>query len=202
MLVSVASFSQGRKYKKSMEKAITELSEATSVDGYLATAESFDKIASKYDDQWLPFYYVAHTLTIASLEEPDGPTSDTYLDRAKAAIGKARELKPDESEIEVLSAFHILGMMAVDAESRGPMYFEDFNYTLQKAKELNPENPRCYYLEGLLTANMPDFMGGGPAAAKPIYLKALEKFETFKNEDPLWPSWGKALVQQELDNLE
>jgi hypothetical protein len=52
-----------------------------------------------------------------------------------------------------------------------------------------------------MTSNLPEFIGGGPAAAKPIYLEAAEKFLTFQNEDPFWPVWGEDLNQAELDRL-
>ncbi len=201
ILVSLPSFSQNRKYVKSMKKAIVSLDEASHPESYIDCAESFENIAAKYEDQWIPLYDAALCLTLASLEEADGPTSDVYLDRARVSLDKALVLAPDESEIQVLLAFHTLANMAVDPEARGPMYFEEFSYTLEKARELNPDNPRTYYLQALLTLNMPDFMGGGPQAAKPIFIEADKKFKAFLKVDPLWPSWGEDLNLEELEKL-
>ena len=55
--------------------------------------------------------------------------------------------------------------------------------------------------EVVITANLPEFLGGGPKAAKPIFLKAQEKFEAFHNDDPFWPIWGEDLNQDEMDRL-
>jgi len=52
-----------------------------------------------------------------------------------------------------------------------------------------------------MALNMPDFLGGGPAAAKPIFLEAEKLFKEFQNEDPLWPSWGADQVKDELKRL-
>jgi hypothetical protein len=49
--------------------------------------------------------------------------------------------------------------------------------------------------------NMPEFLGGGPEPARPIFAEAAEKFKTFHNDDPFWPTWGKELNQSELDKL-
>jgi hypothetical protein len=133
--------------------------------------------------------------------ESDPDQKDVLLDRAKISMNRALKLAPDESEVQVLKALYLIGMMSVDPEVRGGEYYQDFNWTLQKAQELDADNPRAKYLEALMALNMPDFMGGGPAAAKPIFLEAAEKFDTFQNEDPLWPTWGADLVADELDRL-
>jgi hypothetical protein len=202
VLVSVTGFSQEKKYKKSMNKNLEMLEQASTPESRLDCAVQFEQIAAKYDKEWIPSYYAAQTLTLASFEGGDATQKDQWLDRAQEALDKAKALEPEESEILVVQAMTYLARMAVDPYSRGPLYFEDFNYTLQKAKELNPENPRTYYLEALLTLNLPLEMGGGPDSAKPIFQKAAEKFEAFENEDPYWPDWGKELNQAELDQLD
>lgn len=201
VLVSVTTFSQERIYKKSMEKGIACLKEASTVDAYLACTDGFEKTTLKFEDRWMPSYYAALTLVLSSLDEQDGPARDAYLDRARGFLDKAFALEPNESEVVLLSAFHTLSRMAVDPETRGPEYFEDFNTALERAKMLNPNNPRCYYLQGLLTLNMPDFMGGGPEAAKPVFLRASEQFKAFQHPDPFWPRWGEDLNLSELERL-
>ena len=57
------------------------------------------------------------------------------------------------------------------------------------------------YYEDVLAANLPEFLGGGPETAKPIFLKAQEKFEAFHNDDPFWPIWGENLNQDEMNRL-
>lgn len=44
---------------------------------------------------------------------------------------------------------------------------------IQEAIALNPENPRSYFLDGMMTSNLPEFIGGGPEAAKLIRMKIL-----------------------------
>ncbi len=200
LLVSVATFSQERKYQKSMEKGIAMLGEASTTEDYLSCEANFEKTAARFDNRWIPSYYAAYSLILASLQDQDGPR-DGYLESAQGFLDNAFAMDPNESEIMLLSAFHTLAKIAVDPESRGPEYFEDFNFRLEKAKALNPNNPRCYYLQGLLTLNMPDFMGGGPEAAKPVFVRATEKFKAFQHPDPFWPRWGEDLTMDELERL-
>jgi hypothetical protein len=202
VLVSLPAFTQPRKYKKSMGRAIEMLNESSTPDAYMASAETFEGIAAQYGEFWIPSYYAAYSLTIGTFQNGELVMKEANLKRAKESLDKASALQPDESEIQTLSALYLLAMMSLDPEINGPMYYENFNFTLQKAKDLNPENPRPYYMDGLLKGNMPDFMGGGPAAARPLHQMAADKFRSFQNDDPFWPSWGEDLNQEQLDALE
>jgi hypothetical protein len=202
LLFSVTILAQPRKYIKSMDQAMEMLKEASGAEGYKECAAAFEEIAANYEEMWMPPYYAAYCLIIASFNEGDYTLKYDYLTRAGLSVEKALALDPEESEVQALSAFHALGLMAADPESNGPLYLEDFNYAIEKAKSLNPANPRPYYMEGLLKANLPEFMGGGLAAAKSTHLLAAEKFKYFQPEDPLWPSWGEAMNQEQLDNIQ
>ncbi|MCK5066955.1 MAG: hypothetical protein KAR16_05935 [Bacteroidales bacterium] len=201
ILVSLPSMSQGKKYQKGMLKAIELMNDAADPESSLQCVTTFEEFAQKYPDQWIPFYYASQILIIASLEESDPAKSDTLLVRAKKSLDKASELAPEESEIHVLKALYYIGMMSVDPATRGPEYFQDVTWELDRAKELGPENPRAAFLDGMMAMNLPDYMGGGPAAAKPIFLDAEKKFNEFQNNDPLWPSWGTDQVKEELEKL-
>jgi hypothetical protein len=201
LLVSIPTFSQPRKYKKSMEKAMEMFHQVSSPEDFMACAETFEGISAQYGEMWLPPYYGAYCLTLASLEAGDYSVKEEYLKRSGTSIEKMLELNPDESEVQALIALNMLALMAMAPETNGPMYLEDFNSAVQKAKELNPENPRPYYMDGLLKANLPEFMGGGVAEARALHQKAAEKYKSFRNDDPFWPGWGEDLNQEQLDSL-
>jgi hypothetical protein len=200
-LISFPAISQGRKYQKGMLKAIEQMNEANEPQAYLECAATFEEFADANPTQWIPPYYSSYMLIITFFEEVDPVAKDKLLERANKSLGYALKMAPKESEIHVLQAFYYIGMMSVDSETSGPEYFEDFNSALNKARELNSNNPRAAFLDGMMALNMPDFMGGGPAAAKPIFLEADKLFNEFQNEDPLWPSWGADLVKDELEKL-
>lgn len=201
-LISLPAISQGKKYQKGMLKALEQMNEANEPAAYLECIATFEEFAEANPTQWMPSYYAAQMLIISNFEEDDPATRDKLLERANKSLGYALKMAPKESEIHVMQAFYFIGMMSVDPETRGPQYFEDVNWALNKARELNPANPRGAYLEGMMALNMPDFLGGGPATAKPIFQDAEKLFKEFQNEDPLWPSWGADMVQEELKKLE
>lgn len=75
------------------------------------------------------------------------------------------------------------------------------NQALEKAIQLNPENPRSYYLRAITVLNMPEGFGGGAAIAKPIFETAKAKFDSFQPETPISPDWGKEQNEQEMEKL-
>jgi len=200
-LLVLPAMSQNKKYKKAMLAAIEQMNKATDPLSELEIAASFEEIALNFPDQWLPSYHAGRVIVTSSFAEGDPDTKDAMLDRAKKSLDMALEIVPEESEVQVLKALYFIGMMSVDPMTRGQLYYEDAMVAIEQSETLNPENPRAWFLDGMMTVNMPEFMGGGPEAARPIFTKAAEKFKTFTNEDPLWPTWGEDLNQAELDKL-
>jgi hypothetical protein len=200
--LTLPSVASDRKYRKSMEASLESLNKAAGQEDYLATAAAFETIAGKFTKEWIPLYYSAQALIFASFSEPAAPVRDSMLGRAQASLDGALILDPDESELHSMQAMLTLAKIAVKPDVRGPLNYESLNQSLHKARELNPGNPRACYLQGLLVRNLPEFMGGGPGPAKPLFEEASALFKEFSNDDPFWPSWGADLNQQELDRLQ
>jgi tetratricopeptide (TPR) repeat protein len=201
VLLVLPAMSQPKKYIKAMQSAIETMHAASDPASALDLAATFEGIAEAYPDQWLPSYHAARVLIVNSFVESDTDKKEAMLDSAKKSLDRALEVAPRESEVRVLESLYYFGLIAVDAESRGPVYYQDALVAIDQSKILDPENPRAWYMDAMMTLNMPEFMGGGPEAAKPVFQKALEKFKAFKTDDPLWPVWGEDLVQTELDRL-
>ena len=201
VLLTLPAMSQGRKYTKAMGSSIEKMNEAADPASELELVASFEEIAQNYPDQWLPSYHASRILVLSSIEESDGTKSDSMLDRAKKSLDKAMNMVPEESEVHALEALYYIGMIIADPEVRGQLYYQNVLDANQKSKQLNPENPRAYLMDAMMTSNMPESIGGGPEAAKPIFLEAQEKFKTFHHDDPFWPTWGEDLNQGELDRL-
>jgi len=202
ILLTIPAMSQGKKYKKAMKSAMKQMNQASDPAEELEVAASFEEIAENYPDQWLPAYHASRIIMINSFEGPDGDKRDLMLERAGKNLDLAKALAPKESEVEVLITLYYIGLISVDPESRGPAYYMDAMDAIQKGLDLNPENPRAHYMNAMWTLNTPDFMGGGPEAALPLFQKAREKYQSYQNDTPFWPAWGEDLVQAELDRLE
>ena len=85
--------------------------------------------------------------------------------------------------------------MMVDPQNRWQQYGQASSKNIEKAKQLDPTNPRPVYLEGQAKFYTPKEFGGGKDLAKPLFEKALSMFDTFKPESELHPLWGKTTTQ-------
>ena len=191
VLATMITFAGKKEYILAMEKNLQELKTAKTAADFQQIANSFEQIAEAEKDKWLPYYYVSFSYMNYIFKGKGTEDIDKYLDKAEAFLEKARELSPDNSEIEVLQGWIYQGRIQVDPMSRGMAYSEKAAASFGKAKNLNPDNPRIYFLTGQNILHTPEMFGGGKDAACPYFLIAMEKFETYEPETSVSPNWGK-----------
>jgi tetratricopeptide (TPR) repeat protein len=158
---------------------------------YQNLANCCDRIIRLYENDWLPWYYKAYACTHLGFMAGDESEKDLMYDVAQESLEAAIRINPDESENHVLQALICYGRMEINPMVRATVYYPRANAALEKAKELNPDNPRIYFLEGKSTLYKPDFLGGGIEAAIPILQKALECYTEFEAPYAVYPYWGK-----------
>ena len=76
---------------------------------------------------------------------------DQVLDEAQMYVDKTKELGADNAETYILLAMFANARLAVDGEHRWQKYGSIFSENLDKAKSLDADNPRVYYLKGTST---------------------------------------------------
>ncbi len=192
---------QERDYQGAMLNAITMMNSVSGIEETVRCAHMFERIARAEKDKWLPYYYAAYSLVVLSYEVRDMQERDEILDIAQGLVDSALYRAPGESEIHVLQAFLYPSRILVDPAGRGMTYVEKIFISIEKAKALNPDNPRAYFLEAVNRLNIPATFGGGAEVAKPIFETAAEKFDAFETDDPLWPTWGEEENRIELEKL-
>lgn len=68
--------------------------------------------------------------------------------------------------------------------------------TLGRARSLNPENPRALALIAQTLYGTAEFLGTPTTEACSTNSEALQKFATFKAENPLAPKWGRGMAEE------
>lgn len=189
-------------YLQKMQQSIEQLNSSTTVEDYQANANTFERISKVEADQWQPMYYAAYSYILMSFQINDGDEKDIVLDRAQEWMDKAFKVAPDESELYVLQAFLYPSRIMVDPVGRGMKYMGMAHQALARAKQLNPENPRIYYLEATFIHNTPPAMGGGMDKALPLYKMAMDKFQQFVPETIIDPNWGENITKETLAQLD
>jgi hypothetical protein len=95
----------------------------------------------------------------------------------------------DKAEILIIRNMAATQQMLVDPPSRWMTFGQQAGTYLQQASQLNPNNPRVYYLQGMSLFGTPEQFGGGKAAAKPLFQKAVDLGKA-EQPKPLYPHWS------------
>jgi len=197
-------FAQSTEFEKLVSKNLSQITENTTTDQWQTLSQSFDAIAQQHPDKWLANYYTAYAYMqlAGTYEDQTLPIVATHLDQAQAAMDKVIKIASTQSEVLVLQGFIYLARIWESPFLNGGRYGRKVSKLFQQAIDIEPANPRAYYLKGLLTFHTPRFVGGGAAAAQPWLTTAQEKFEAFNFDSAIMPYWGAMENQQLLTACE
>lgn len=184
-----------------IHEAVLKFDAAEKVNDYYDALNTFERIISQGDCDWIPYYYSSFCLiNIARQSELD--KVDLYCDKADQYLEEADKRNPNNSEVFCLKALVASTRIMVNQQERGFEYVSLSNSFLGKAEALNNSNPRVFYLKGMNTINLPATFGGGPKAAKPLFEKALGLFkEQAELEETVTPHWGRNTCEAIVDKL-
>ena len=191
ILITLASFSQSDQYVTAMSDNLKSLAKAENSEDFQNLANQFDRIAGVETAEWLPLYYAGFCYINMSFSERDGDKTDQLLDKAQKYIDRAEEINSNEAELAILQGFLFQGRISVDPMTRGMKYAGKANDQFLEAKNIDPENPRIYYLLGMNKYNTPSMFGGGATVAQPYFSEAAEKYKSFEPLSELYPDWGE-----------
>ncbi|HET9487842.1 MAG TPA: hypothetical protein VFO54_10415 [Chryseosolibacter sp.] len=181
-------------YIGAMQKSIEAVYQASDIRQLQEAVNTLERIGAAEPSKWEPQYYAAFGYIMMATRENDAAAKDTYLDRAMTATEKARSLAPGESEIIAIEGFIYMMKVTVDPASRGPEYAPRAQETFGKAIALNTDNPRPLALMAQMQYGTARFLGNSISDACSLVDKSLEKFEAYKSENPLAPTWGKPMA--------
>jgi hypothetical protein len=186
---------QSDRYVSAMKANLSLLDSAKTTQDYQTVANTFERIGDAEKTQWLPYYYAGLALVLSGWGDPK-LDKDVNSTRVNAICDKAEALEKN-SEIYTIRNMAATQQMMVDPQTRWQTYGQTASQYLQKAIQLDPNNPRVYYLQGQSVFNTPVAFGGGKANAKPLFEKSVELFKQ-EQPKPLYPNWGKDQAEMML----
>jgi hypothetical protein len=158
----------------------------------IAFSNKLSLIAMKWPKEWIAHYYLGYSKTILSSGEIEDAKRDACLDEAvKEHDIAVNILGKENEETYILSALIANWRIAISPMMRSGQYAKIFRDNIAKAKEINADNPRIYYLQGMVKYSMPKFAGGGKDVALPFLEKAGALYTGETNADITKPYWGK-----------
>lgn len=159
----------------------------------LKQARALFKQATSGDHQALAHYYAALADYRLSNQLPDDAEDqkEPVLKDAIEHLNTATDLDPKLADAwALLSGCYgqMMGLNPMRGMSLGP----EANDAMSKAKDLAPENPRVWIIDGTSDFFAPSMFGGDKERALRKFEKAARLAEQESVEDPLMPSWGHA----------
>ena len=197
-ILALSSFAQSSKFQQTMRANLSLFDSIKTPEEYVSLAASFERIAEAEKTQWLPYYYAALSNILRGFSDTKAD-KDEVAEKADALIAKAEAIEPKNAEIFLLKSMTSTLHMLVDPASRWQQYGAGVNENREKAKQLDPNNPRVYFLEAQNVFGTPKEFGGGKDKAKPLFEKSLELFKTYKSANDLYPRWGQKSTEQMLE---
>ena len=172
------------------------IGKAKNASDYMRAAGYFEELTGRMADQWLVPYYAALCYIQASYKEAGEKSKDALMDKAQLHIDKGFNLEPGEPELMVLQAFLYQSRIQVNPEMRALTYSRKADANLKQAAATDDGNPRVWSLMGYNVFHTPAVFGGGASKALPLFLKARDRFRSFKPRLPFMPVWGEPENQE------
>ena len=197
LMITQFSFEQtSDKFIKAMESKIAMMDSTQGADAWRELGNAFERIGDAEKTQWLPYYYSAFCHVLVGYTfwtgQPANLTDkiDPEASKAEEMLNKAIALSKETSETWILKKMITSVRMLGDVMNRFMTYGPEASAALEKAKEMDANNPRVYLLEGEDKFQTPEQYGGSKEEAKVLFDKAKSLFESFKPESTIHPNWG------------
>lgn len=195
LLTGVICQAQSDKYAATMQKNISLLDSAKTLDQLQSLAGTFERIGDAEKTQWLPYYYAALAQTWIGWI-PDVKDKDANSTKINAYLAKAEAIEKN-AETYAVENMSATQQMLVDPQSRWMTNGKDASTALQNGMTADPNNPRLYYLQAMSLMNTPAQFGGGKDKAKPVFEKSIALFKAAQPK-PLYPKWGQTQAEAGL----
>ncbi len=184
------------KYMEAMATNIEALYKAQSISELRSVVNVFERVALSEKIKWEPYYYAAFGYIMMAEKEQNSSLKDGYLDQAEKLTAKAAAVKPNDSEIISLEGFVHMMRISVDPASRGQQYSASGMQRFGKALSLDPNNPRALALMAQMQFGTAQFLSSPTTEACATNEAALQKFGSFKSDNPLAPKWGRGMAEE------
>jgi len=195
LVASISGFAQSERYVAAMKKNLALFDSSKTTADYQALSAAFERIGDAEKTQWLPYYYAGLALATAGWADQN-LNKDDNATKIKALCDKADAIAKSSEVFEIRNMAATQQMM-VDPQSRYMTYGAEAGKALTQGMEIDPKNPRLYYLQGMSVFNTPEAFGGGKAKAKPVFEKSVALFKS-EEVKPLYLKWGQKQAEDML----
>ena len=176
------------------KKDLYSASDKNDMNGLLKARGEFERTLQLKKNQWLVDYYLAYSdflISYTFMQSQDKDKIRKYTESSLDLLNKCTDMKDDFSEAYILKMSVEGNRWMYEPDKMNDIIAKTAEAT-DKAKKLEPDNPRFHLVSGMGTFYTPEAFGGGVDAALPSFLKSYELFQTRKEKNETYPDWGYA----------
>ncbi|GAA3513956.1 hypothetical protein GCM10022393_29730 [Aquimarina addita] len=185
-------------YEKGMTKAF-EFWKNQKTD---EAANLFERIAKAEKENWLPYYCAAQVHIVKTFNSKDGKEILSRLEQAQNYLNEAKTFSKNNAEITIMEAMLNSAYVIYDGQAYGMTHSPKVEALYQKAKAIEPENPRAILYHAEWQMGAAKFWGKDPKAFCPEIEKAILYFEKESSDIPFYPQWGKDQIARVQKNCQ
>jgi tetratricopeptide (TPR) repeat protein len=186
-------------FEKGMLKGIEMLTASSNAEASTEVTNFFARLSEVNKGEWLPLYFAAYSSLKSGFQQTESSKKDEFYKQGLEYVRRANAIKPDNSEILTMEGYLKLMYISNSAMTRAPSQTGEAIELLEKAKALDPSNPRPWLVHGQNTLFTPAFFGGGEKNAKPLLEKAMSLYKSYKPASAIMPDWGKERCEKLLE---
>jgi hypothetical protein len=192
VIINSVLFAQKSNYNTALVNAVASFNASNNNTDYTRLIQELEKLDALNTKDWIPSYYLSliHTRIVIN----KGENAEAHADKALYWANKAMAIYVNDETYCIYAMAHI-AKMAISPLMRYIKYKDLINENLNKAKKINPNNPRPYILEAKLQMNLPRMFGGGCKQAKPLIIKAQQLLDA-QAPQTILPVWGKQSLNE------
>lgn len=177
------------KGKKMMQQSLANWDE----NYLLQTRAHFERLLNHSDHDWLIYYYIAladYRLTSFHFSQQQKDNAKPFIEDGIEKLKKSIELNDEFAEAHSLLSSLYGNKIALNPLLGMTLGIKSGN-EMSTAKKLEPENPRTHLIAGQSAYFTPRLFGGGKDKAATAFSNAIECYENYQLQNPLYPDWGR-----------
>jgi hypothetical protein len=192
VLLTSTLIAQKANYSAALINAVAVFNASNHNTDFTSLIQDLEKIDATNGKDWVPEYYLALIHTRISINK--NKDAEMHADKALYWAQKSIANSAND-ETYCIYAMAYIAKMAISPMMRYVKYRNTIDENLNKAKKINPNNPRPYILEAKLQMNLPRLFGGGCKQAKPLIIKAQQLLNS-QSPQIVLPIWGKQSLNE------
>ncbi|WP_062058737.1 tetratricopeptide repeat protein [Aquimarina longa] len=191
-LLTITSINAQSSYEKGMNKAFETWKNKKPDEAI----HIFERIAKAEKENWLPYYYAAQIHITTTFSIQDAENIESRLSKAQEYLNEAKAITKENAELLIMEALLNTAYVAYNPSIYGMKRSPKVEQLYQKAKQLEPQNPRATLYHAEWKMGAANFFGNDPKVFCPEVEKAILYFEKEANDTPFYPKWGKNEIKR------